>query len=82
MQAADHISTGVPHLAPIIASGLLYCLVWMSLVKCRSVHDLRGKNAMRQLFCVRKLVLFAEANAVLPSLLTQEVLKEAAEEAV
>ncbi len=33
IQAKDHISAEVPYLAPIMTSGDLYCLVWISVEK-------------------------------------------------
>lgn len=43
---ADQMSTLVPHFAPRIASGLLYCLVWMSFVKCKSVQLALPRSAI------------------------------------
>lgn len=46
LHEADQMSTSVSHLEPNMASGLLYCRVWMSLVKWRSVQLALPRSAI------------------------------------
>ena len=46
MQAKDHTSAGVLYFAPSMTSGHLYCLVWMSWVKCLYVQHALPRSTM------------------------------------